>query len=98
MDVDPPTLEVSGHICHFNKGAAFFKFSKDGEEQICLFRPNKIVVDGQKIGASVFKSIDTISKILAVGDAVSAVVVLCSVTKPYMVTGTNKETYEINPR
>jgi len=98
MEVDNETLEVSGKICHFNKGAAFFQFQHDRQDQICLFRPNKIFIDGQKMGASVFKSIDTINKIMAVGDEVSAVVVLSSVTKPYIVTGTDNQSYEINPR
>ena len=58
-------IEVSGKLFHFNKGAAFFSFRHDGiqGEQICLFRPNKIIVDKQKLGASNFKSVDAIAKV-----------------------------------
>ena len=58
-------IEVSGKLFHFNKGAAFFSFRRDGiqGEQICLFRPNKIIVDKQKLGASNFKSVDAIAKV-----------------------------------
>ena len=58
-------IEVSGKLFHFNKGAAFFSFRRDGiqGEQICLFRPNKIIIDKQKLGASNFKSVDAIAKV-----------------------------------
>ena len=58
-------IEVSGKLFHFNKGAAFFSFHRDGSqgEQICLFRPNKIIIDKQKLGASNFKSVDAIAKV-----------------------------------
>ena len=58
-------IEVSGKLFHFNKGAAFFSFHRDGckGEQICLFRPNKIIIDKQKLGASNFKSVDAIAKV-----------------------------------
>ena len=59
-------IVVSGKLFHFNKGAAFLTFSHDAcqGEQICLFRPNKIIIDNQKLGASNFKSVDAIAKVL----------------------------------
>ena len=83
---------VSGKVIHFNKGAAFFRFTPSsslnngggGEEQgVCLFRPNKLYVDGQKLGASNFKSVETISAVLSVGDTVSGLAVRHTDTKPY---------------
>ena len=59
-------IVVSGKLFHFNKGAAFLTFSHDAcqGEQICLFRPNKIIIDNQKLGASNFKSVDAIAKVI----------------------------------
>ena len=82
---------ISGKVIHFNKGAAFFRFTPSsslnnggGEEQgVCLFRPNKLYVDGQKLGASNFKSVETISAVLSVGDTVSGLAVRHTDTKPY---------------
>ena len=83
---------VSGKVIHFNKGAAFFRLTPSssslnnggGEEQGgCLFRPNKLYVDGQKLGASNFKSVETISAVLSVGDTVSGLAVRHTDTKPY---------------
>ena len=45
MEIDCAPMEVTGKLFHYNKGAAFFRFVKDGKEDICLFRPNKIFVD-----------------------------------------------------
>ena len=59
-------IVVSGKLFHFNKGAAFLTFSHDAcqGEQICLFRPNKIIIDNQKLSASNFKSVDAIAKVI----------------------------------
>ena len=56
-------MEVQGKLFHFNKGAAFFSFHHDGGEHVCLFRPNKIIIDKQKLGASNFKSVEAIAKV-----------------------------------
>ena len=87
MEIDSSSapMEVTGKLFHYNKGAAFFRFVKDGKEDVCLFRPNKIFVDKQKLGASNFKSIDAISKIMAVGDTVSGLVVSHSDSKSYKI-------------
>jgi len=89
MEIDSSStpMEVTGKLFHYNKGAAFFRFVKDGKEDICLFRPNKIFVDKQKLGASNFKSIDAISKVMEVGDVVSGLVVPHSDSKSYKIDG-----------
>jgi hypothetical protein len=72
MEIDggSPTqgrMEVSGKLFHFNKGAAFFSFHHDGSDHVCLFRPNKILIEKQKLGASNFKSVESIGKVNSPG-------------------------------
>ena len=66
-------MEVSGTIVNFNRGAAFFYFRRDGEagcgaegggtEEVCMFRPNRLHVDGQKIPASKIKTVEAVGKV-----------------------------------
>ena len=63
MELDENLEEVSGKIVNFNRGLGFFSFVKDGTEQICMFRPNKILVDGQKIPASKIKNVEQLNKV-----------------------------------
>ena len=94
MDIDSETglnkeiITVSGEVFHFNKGAAFFRFSHNNRNaEICLFRPNKLYLDGQKLGASHFKSVATISNILSIGDIVHGMVVPYQEAKSYALDG-----------
>ena len=99
MDIDSETdlnkeiITVYGEVFHFNKGAAFFRFShnNDRNAEICLFRPNKLYVDGQKLGASHFKSVSTIGNILAIGDIVHGMVVPYKEAKSYALDGMEGE-------
>ena len=68
---------VAGELISFNKVTAFFRFQQpgaDNNDHVCLFRPNKLYVEGQKLGASHFKSVATISNFLNIGDVVSAII------------------------
>lgn len=87
-NVSSEHISVSGSLFHFNKGSAFFRFhdKDDGSEQICLFRPNKILINKQKMGASNFQSIEAISKLIAEGDEVGALVVPHIDSKTYTIT------------
>ena len=89
MDVDGSSsggvIEVTGQLYHYNKGAAFFRFNKNGAEETCLFRPNKLYIDQQKLGASNFKSLEAISRVLAVGETLSGLVVPCQENKAYRI-------------
>jgi hypothetical protein len=103
VDMEGPVamepIEVSGKLFHFNKGAAFFSFHRDGSqgEQICLFRPNKIIIDKQKLGASNFKSVDAIAKVMKVGDPLGGLVVPHSASKPYVINDPSCDASEITP-
>ena len=85
-------IEVNGELFHFNKGAAFFRFNHENKEEICLFRPNKLYLNKQKLGASNFKSIETISRIVTVGDRLGALVVAHQECKSYRLEDLNIET------
>ena len=85
-------IEVTGVLFHFNKGAAFFRFNYGGKEETCLFRPNKLYLNKQKLGASNFKSLETISKVLSVGDLLTALVVPHQDCKSYRLEDLNIET------
>ena len=56
--------QVCGTVLSFNRGAGFLKFNLHGKENICLFRPNRLFIDGQKVPASKIKTIDGVSKVL----------------------------------
>ena len=86
MEIDgseQPLLTVTGEVLHFNKGAAFFRFTRQNKDEVCLFRPNKLFLDGQKLGASNFKSVEAISQVLSVGDSISGLVGPITEAKPY---------------
>ena len=86
MEIDSSehtVITVTGQVIHFNKGAAFFRFTKQNKDEVCLFRPNKLFIDGQKLGASHFKSVEAISQILSVGDPISGLAGPITEPKPY---------------
>ena len=90
-------MEVQGRLFHFNKGAAFFSFQHEGRDQVCLFRPNKIIVQRQKLGASNFKSVEAISKVMSVGDTVGGLVVPHTDSKSYVIHDPSSVSSSITP-
>ena len=58
-------LEVVGSVVSYNRGAGFLQFSLDGADEVCLFRPNKLVVDGQKVPAGKIKTFEGLSKVIS---------------------------------
>ena len=92
-------LEVSGKLLHVKKGSFLLSFHWNGsqEEQICLFRANKLIVNQQRLTASNFKSLDTIAKVLKVGDPLGGLVVPNGVPKPYVIDDPGCDTREVIP-
>ena len=82
-----PLPEVSGTVIHFNKGAAFFQFQAEGgTAAICLFRPNRVLINGRRLTTGQLKSVDTIGQLLAIGDTVTGLVTPRTGDKPYVVS------------
>ena len=86
-----PLPEVSGTVIHFNKGAAFFQFQAEGgTAAICLFRPNRVLINGRRLTTGQLKSVDTIGQLLAIGDTVTGLVTPRTGDQPYVVS-TNRQ-------
>ena len=57
-------LEVVGTVINFNRGAGFVEVTaSDGSREICLFRPNKLIVDGQKVPSSKLKTVEGLQEV-----------------------------------
>jgi len=91
-------LEVVGSVVSYNRGAGFLQFSLDGADEVCLFRPNKLVVDGQKVPAGKIKTFEGLSKYLSLEDTLTAVVSLATDLKSYKVFNSKGEELEMTPR
>jgi hypothetical protein len=84
-------VEATGIVLHFNKGAAFFKFEDaKPEPAVCLFRPNRLLVDGRRLTTGQLKTVESIGQFLAVGDIVTGLVTPRNGARPYTVCTDSK--------
>ena len=58
-------LHVVGKVVSFNRGAGFLKFVLDGRKEVCLFRPNRLVVHGVKVPAGRLKTLEGVAQVNA---------------------------------
>ena len=56
-------LQVRGKVVSFNRGAGFLKFELDGKEEVCLFRPNRLVFHGVKVPAGRLKTLEGVAQV-----------------------------------
>ena len=56
--------EVVGTVISFNRGAGFLQFELEGVKgEVCLFRPNRLVVNGTKVPAGRLKTLEGVSQV-----------------------------------
>jgi len=92
-------VEVSGPILSFNRGVAFLSFSLDGQEEIAMFRPNRLYIDGEKVPSNKVKTLEGLSTVLNVADRVFAIVDKNEDVKTYTIKlGDSDEDVTISPR
>jgi hypothetical protein len=90
--INPALLEISGTVIHFNKGAAFLQFREEGEGGggTCLFRPNRLLVNGRRLTTSQLRTVESIGQFLALGDTLSGLVTPRHGARPYVLNADSK--------
>jgi hypothetical protein len=92
--INPALLEVSGTVIHFNKGAAFLQFREEGggggAPATCLFRPNRLLVNGRRLTTSQLRTVESIGQFLSLGDTLSGLVTPRHGARPYVLNADSK--------
>jgi hypothetical protein len=95
--INPALLEVSGTVIHFNKGAAFLQFREEGGGGgTCLFRPNRLLVNGRRLTTSQLRTVESIGQFLALGDTLSGLVTPRHGARPYVLNADSKVPFQSN--
>jgi len=98
--ISPPLMEVSGTVIHFNKGAAFLQFQEEGAGgrlATCLFRPNRLLVEGRRLTTGQLRTVESIGQFLVVGDTLTGLLTPRSGARPYVLNADDKEPLTIEP-
>jgi len=90
-------IQISGQVVSFNRGAGFIQFPHEGKAEVCLFRPNRLYVDGEKIPAGKIKTLEGIGKYLSIGDPLSAEVRRATDLKEYTVLDGEGKSISLTP-
>ena len=65
--------KIVGRVVSFNRGVGFLEFDlgaedggreeEEGGKEVCLFRPNRLVVNGTKVPAGKFKTPEGVAQV-----------------------------------